>query len=125
MSLYLIFLEQYNTTKSSWLADYCNKEAQSPQSSPALPWLGSSVDPPNVVQSEFQLHTLKILIVDFFSPIIKFKGVFELKLWWNISSWKTNSNWKDKRWEELVNYLSSNDNLWIFGDVFEDVNQAL
>ncbi|XP_041656068.1 vacuolar protein sorting-associated protein 13D isoform X2 [Cheilinus undulatus] len=46
-----VLLEQYNTTKSSWMADYCNEEAQSPQSSPALPWLGSSVDPPAIAQN--------------------------------------------------------------------------
>ncbi|XP_074536599.1 intermembrane lipid transfer protein VPS13D [Halichoeres trimaculatus] len=51
-----VLLEQYNTTKSSWLADYCNKEEQSPQSSPALPWLGSSVDPPSMVQSAPLAH---------------------------------------------------------------------
>ncbi|XP_049609013.1 intermembrane lipid transfer protein VPS13D isoform X3 [Syngnathus scovelli] len=41
-----VLLEQYNTTKTSWIADYCNKEAQSSQSSPTLSWIGSSVDPP-------------------------------------------------------------------------------
>uniref|UniRef100_A0A3Q3FFG1 Vacuolar protein sorting 13 homolog D n=1 Tax=Labrus bergylta TaxID=56723 RepID=A0A3Q3FFG1_9LABR len=46
-----VLLEQYNTTKSSWIADYCKEEEQSPQSSPALPWLGSSVDPPSVGQN--------------------------------------------------------------------------
>ncbi|KAM3617296.1 uncharacterized protein V6R79_004435 [Siganus canaliculatus] len=46
-----VLLEQYNTTKSSWIADYCNKEDQSPQSSPSLPWMGSSVDPPSFGQN--------------------------------------------------------------------------
>ncbi|CAJ1055202.1 vacuolar protein sorting-associated protein 13D isoform X2 [Xyrichtys novacula] len=50
-----VLLEQYNTTKSSWMADYCNEEGQSPQSSPALPWLGSSVDPPNIIQTDVKL----------------------------------------------------------------------
>ncbi|KAI3356825.1 hypothetical protein L3Q82_003332 [Scortum barcoo] len=43
--------QQYNTTKSSWIADYCNEEEQNPPSPPPLPWMGSSVDPPTVVQS--------------------------------------------------------------------------
>lgn len=56
--LYLVLPEQYNTTKSSWIADYCNEEEQNPPSPPPLPWMGSSVDPPSVGQSEFQLHTV-------------------------------------------------------------------
>lgn len=44
--------EQYNTTKSAWIADYCNEEEQAPQSSPPEPWMGSSVDPPSFTQSE-------------------------------------------------------------------------
>uniref|UniRef100_A0A8C9YSV9 Vacuolar protein sorting 13 homolog D n=1 Tax=Sander lucioperca TaxID=283035 RepID=A0A8C9YSV9_SANLU len=55
-----VLLEQYNTTKSSWIADYCNKEGQTPLSSPPLPWMGSSVDPPSFGQSEFQLHTVTL-----------------------------------------------------------------
>lgn len=50
------FLEQYNTTKSSWIADYCNEEDQTPQCSPPEPWMGSSVDPPSFGQSE--CHTV-------------------------------------------------------------------
>ncbi|XP_076596695.1 intermembrane lipid transfer protein VPS13D isoform X1 [Chaetodon auriga] len=46
-----VLLEQYNTTKSSWIADYCNAEEQTPQSSPPLAWMGSSVDPPSFGQS--------------------------------------------------------------------------
>ncbi|CAN9515953.1 unnamed protein product [Ophioblennius macclurei] len=46
-----VLLEQYNTTKSSWIADYCNEEEQTPQCSPPLPWIGSSVDPPSFGQS--------------------------------------------------------------------------
>ncbi|KAK7884105.1 hypothetical protein WMY93_027228 [Mugilogobius chulae] len=41
-----VLMEQYNTTKSSWMADYCKEEEQSPQSPVSLPWVGSSVDPP-------------------------------------------------------------------------------
>lgn len=42
-----VLMEQYNTTKSSWMADYCKEEEQqSPQSPVPLPWVGSSVDPP-------------------------------------------------------------------------------
>ncbi|XP_072305385.1 intermembrane lipid transfer protein VPS13D isoform X3 [Eucyclogobius newberryi] len=44
-----LLMEQYNTTKSSWMADYCKDENQSPQSPQSLvplPWVGSSVDPP-------------------------------------------------------------------------------
>ncbi|XP_019746384.1 vacuolar protein sorting-associated protein 13D isoform X5 [Hippocampus comes] len=51
-----VLLEQYNTTKTSWIADYCNKEEQSRQSSPTLSWIGSSVDPPNIGQSAPLCH---------------------------------------------------------------------
>uniref|UniRef100_A0A8C9YYQ3 Vacuolar protein sorting 13 homolog D n=1 Tax=Sander lucioperca TaxID=283035 RepID=A0A8C9YYQ3_SANLU len=50
-----VLLEQYNTTKSSWIADYCNKEGQTPLSSPPLPWMGSSVDPPSFGQTDVKL----------------------------------------------------------------------
>uniref|UniRef100_A0A3Q3XBB5 UBA domain-containing protein n=1 Tax=Mola mola TaxID=94237 RepID=A0A3Q3XBB5_MOLML len=50
-----VLLEQYNTTKSSWMADYCNKEEHTPESSPPLPWMGSSVYPPSFGQSELGL----------------------------------------------------------------------
>nr|XP_020474604.1 vacuolar protein sorting-associated protein 13D isoform X1 [Monopterus albus] len=46
-----VLLEQYTSTKSSWLADYCNEEEQTHQPAPPLPWVGSSVDPPSVGQS--------------------------------------------------------------------------
>ncbi|KAM7412373.1 hypothetical protein PAMA_022044 [Pampus argenteus] len=46
-----VLLEQYNTTKSSWMADYCNEEEQTTQSSTPLPWVGSSVDPPSFGQN--------------------------------------------------------------------------
>lgn len=58
LCLYPVLPEQYNTTKSSWMADYCNEEEQTPQSSPPPSWMGSSVDPPSFGQSEFWLHTL-------------------------------------------------------------------
>ncbi|XP_069382319.1 intermembrane lipid transfer protein VPS13D isoform X3 [Paralichthys olivaceus] len=45
-----VLLDQYNTTKSSWIADYCSVEEQSTQSSP-MPWIGSSVDPPSFRQN--------------------------------------------------------------------------
>ncbi|XP_041130652.1 vacuolar protein sorting-associated protein 13D-like isoform X3 [Polyodon spathula] len=47
-----VLLVQYNTTKSSWLADYC-KEAELGQAgaSPSVSWMGSSVDPPSFGQS--------------------------------------------------------------------------
>uniref|UniRef100_A0A665WW62 Vacuolar protein sorting 13 homolog D n=1 Tax=Echeneis naucrates TaxID=173247 RepID=A0A665WW62_ECHNA len=48
-----VLLEQYKTTKSSWMADYCNEEEQSTLSSPSIPWMGSSVDPPNLGLSEY------------------------------------------------------------------------
>ncbi|XP_044206610.1 vacuolar protein sorting-associated protein 13D isoform X2 [Thunnus albacares] len=51
-----VLLEQYNTTKSSWMADYCNEEDQTSQSSPPLPWVGSSVDPPVFGQSAPLAH---------------------------------------------------------------------
>ncbi|TRY87039.1 hypothetical protein DNTS_009138 [Danionella cerebrum] len=46
-----VLLEQYSTTKTSWLADYCKEDEQSPQSSAAQSWMGSSVDPPSFGQS--------------------------------------------------------------------------
>uniref|UniRef100_A0A3Q0RXJ4 Vacuolar protein sorting 13 homolog D n=1 Tax=Amphilophus citrinellus TaxID=61819 RepID=A0A3Q0RXJ4_AMPCI len=51
-----VLLEQYNTTKSSWIADYCNEEDQAPQTSPPMPWIGSSVDPPSFGQSAPLAH---------------------------------------------------------------------
>ncbi|XP_047441039.1 vacuolar protein sorting-associated protein 13D isoform X3 [Mugil cephalus] len=51
-----VLLDQYNTTKSSWIADYCNKEEPAPQSSLSLPWIGSSVDPPSFGQSASLAH---------------------------------------------------------------------
>ncbi|XP_034732761.1 vacuolar protein sorting-associated protein 13D isoform X3 [Etheostoma cragini] len=50
-----VLLEQYSTTKSSWIADYCNKEGQMPLSSSPLPWMGSSVDPPSFGQTDVKL----------------------------------------------------------------------
>ncbi|XP_039611356.1 vacuolar protein sorting-associated protein 13D isoform X2 [Polypterus senegalus] len=45
-----VLLEQYDTTKSSWLADYCKEEqdGQRPRNSSSLLWMGSSVDPPSL-----------------------------------------------------------------------------
>ncbi|XP_029689291.1 vacuolar protein sorting-associated protein 13D isoform X3 [Takifugu rubripes] len=51
-----VLLEQYNTTKSSWMADYCKEEEQPPQAPAPLPWVGSSVDPPNLGQSAPLAH---------------------------------------------------------------------
>ncbi|XP_067382192.1 intermembrane lipid transfer protein VPS13D isoform X3 [Channa argus] len=51
-----VLLEQYNTTKRSWIADYCKEEEQTPQSSPPEPWMGSSVDPPTFGQSAPLAH---------------------------------------------------------------------
>ncbi|XP_034393657.1 vacuolar protein sorting-associated protein 13D isoform X3 [Cyclopterus lumpus] len=55
-----VLLEQYNTTKSAWIADYCKEEEHTPQSpppqsSPPLPWMGSSVDPPSFGQTDVKL----------------------------------------------------------------------
>lgn len=53
--------EQYSTTKSSWLADYCKEKDEgvtSPCSAP-MPWMGSSVDPPSVGQSKSAFLTCK------------------------------------------------------------------
>uniref|UniRef100_A0A3B4T2L0 Vacuolar protein sorting 13 homolog D n=1 Tax=Seriola dumerili TaxID=41447 RepID=A0A3B4T2L0_SERDU len=55
ISLVLVF-KQYNTTKSSWMADYCNEEEESPLSSPPISWMGSSVDPPSFGQSAPLAH---------------------------------------------------------------------
>ncbi|TSM04819.1 Vacuolar protein sorting-associated protein 13D [Bagarius yarrelli] len=46
MNITSVLLEQYSTTKTSWLADYCKEDEQSPQSSASVSWMGSSVDPP-------------------------------------------------------------------------------
>ncbi|XP_028308916.1 vacuolar protein sorting-associated protein 13D isoform X3 [Gouania willdenowi] len=51
-----VLLEQYNSTKSSWIADYCNKEESTPQPSPPPLWIGSSVDPPSIRQSASLAH---------------------------------------------------------------------
>ncbi|XP_058265238.1 intermembrane lipid transfer protein VPS13D isoform X3 [Hemibagrus wyckioides] len=51
MNITSVLLEQYSTTKTSWLADYCKEDEQSPQSSASLSWMGSSVDPPTFGQS--------------------------------------------------------------------------
>ncbi|XP_066528182.1 intermembrane lipid transfer protein VPS13D isoform X2 [Hoplias malabaricus] len=50
-----VLLEQYSTTKTSWLADYCKEDEQSPQSSASLSWMGSSVDPPSFGQTDVKL----------------------------------------------------------------------
>uniref|UniRef100_A0A3B3DNX5 Vacuolar protein sorting 13 homolog D n=1 Tax=Oryzias melastigma TaxID=30732 RepID=A0A3B3DNX5_ORYME len=47
-----VLLEQYKTTKSSWMADYCREEEHTPSSSSSPPWMGSSVEPPSFGQSE-------------------------------------------------------------------------
>lgn len=54
-----VLSEQYNTTKSSWMADYCKEEEeeQAPQPPAPLPWLGSSVDPSYLGPSEFSFIT--------------------------------------------------------------------
>ncbi|XP_026776549.2 intermembrane lipid transfer protein VPS13D isoform X3 [Pangasianodon hypophthalmus] len=51
MNITSVLLDQYSTTKTSWLADYCKEDEQSPQSSSSLSWMGSSVDPPTFGQS--------------------------------------------------------------------------
>ncbi|XP_038577495.1 vacuolar protein sorting-associated protein 13D isoform X3 [Micropterus salmoides] len=51
-----VLLEQYNTTKSSWIADYCKEEEHSSPSLPSPPWIGSSVDPPSFGQSAPLAH---------------------------------------------------------------------
>ncbi|CAM9137825.1 unnamed protein product [Lampetra planeri] len=50
-----VLLEQYNTTKSSWIADYCNKQEVTPQASPPLSWMGTSVDPPSLGHTDIKL----------------------------------------------------------------------
>ncbi|KAJ8370962.1 hypothetical protein SKAU_G00109900 [Synaphobranchus kaupii] len=52
-----VLLEQYSTTKSSWLADYCKEKVEEPQapSAAALSWMGSSVDPPSFGQTDVKL----------------------------------------------------------------------
>ncbi|XP_058265240.1 intermembrane lipid transfer protein VPS13D isoform X5 [Hemibagrus wyckioides] len=55
MNITSVLLEQYSTTKTSWLADYCKEDEQSPQSSASLSWMGSSVDPPTFGQTDVKL----------------------------------------------------------------------
>ncbi|XP_023192292.1 vacuolar protein sorting-associated protein 13D isoform X1 [Xiphophorus maculatus] len=50
-----VLLDQYKTTKTSWMADYCKAEEQAPPS-PTLHWLESSVDPPGFGQSAPLTH---------------------------------------------------------------------
>ncbi|KAK3518898.1 hypothetical protein QTP70_014935, partial [Hemibagrus guttatus] len=50
MNITSVLLDQYSTTKTSWLADYCKEDEQSPQSSASVSWMGSSVDPPTIGQ---------------------------------------------------------------------------
>lgn len=50
------FLDQYVSTKESWLADYC-KEDKETESAKSEDWMGSSVDPPCFGQSKvFYMH---------------------------------------------------------------------
>ncbi|XP_069804325.1 intermembrane lipid transfer protein VPS13D isoform X2 [Dendropsophus ebraccatus] len=41
-----MLIEQYVSTKESWMADYCNQEKEATIESGNEEWLGSSVDPP-------------------------------------------------------------------------------
>ncbi|XP_043974274.1 vacuolar protein sorting-associated protein 13D isoform X2 [Gambusia affinis] len=50
-----VLLDQYKTTKTSWMADYCKAEEQAPPSPPP-DWLGSSVDPPGFGQTAPLTH---------------------------------------------------------------------
>ncbi|XP_060794237.1 intermembrane lipid transfer protein VPS13D isoform X2 [Neoarius graeffei] len=55
MNITSVLLDQYSTTKTSWLADYCKEDEQSPQSSASVSWMGSSVDPPTFGQTDMKL----------------------------------------------------------------------
>ncbi|MCJ8741597.1 hypothetical protein PDJAM_G00072560 [Pangasius djambal] len=56
MNITSVLLDQYSTTKTSWLADYCKEDEQSPQSSSSsVSWMGSSVDPPTFGQTDVKL----------------------------------------------------------------------
>ncbi|XP_053338052.1 intermembrane lipid transfer protein VPS13D isoform X1 [Clarias gariepinus] len=55
MNITSVLLDQYSTTKTSWLADYCKEDEQSPQSSASVSWMGSSVDPPTFGQTDVKL----------------------------------------------------------------------
>lgn len=50
------FLDQYVSTKESWLADYC-KEDKETESAKSEDWMGSSVDPPCFGQSKVSIST--------------------------------------------------------------------
>lgn len=50
------FLDQYVSTKESWLADYC-KEDKETESVKSEDWMGSSVDPPCFGQSKVSIST--------------------------------------------------------------------
>uniref|UniRef100_A0A8C6VUL5 Vacuolar protein sorting 13 homolog D n=1 Tax=Nothobranchius furzeri TaxID=105023 RepID=A0A8C6VUL5_NOTFU len=65
-------LEQYTTTKRSWMADYWVEDRQELKTSPTLPWIGSSVDPPSFGQSEFlTTQTESETLSDIFSADMK------------------------------------------------------
>ncbi|XP_031422528.1 vacuolar protein sorting-associated protein 13D isoform X2 [Clupea harengus] len=51
-----VLLEQYSTTKTNWLADYCKEEdVCAAQSLASVSWMGSSVDPPSFGQTDVKL----------------------------------------------------------------------
>ena len=50
------FLDQYISTKESWMADYC-KQDKEVDPTPSEDWMGSSVDPPWFGQSKVFLYT--------------------------------------------------------------------
>lgn len=50
------FLDQYISTKESWMADYC-KQDKEVDPTPSEDWMGSSVDPPCFGQSKIFLYT--------------------------------------------------------------------
>uniref|UniRef100_A0A8C6PBQ4 Vacuolar protein sorting 13 homolog D n=1 Tax=Nothobranchius furzeri TaxID=105023 RepID=A0A8C6PBQ4_NOTFU len=64
-------LEQYTTTKRSWMADYWVEDRQELKTSPTLPWIGSSVDPPSFGQSEFLAAASSETLSDIFSADMK------------------------------------------------------
>lgn len=68
------FLDQYVSTKESWLADYC-KEDKETESAKTEDWMGSSVDPPCFGQSKIFictcLHISVLIFKQCFTEIFK------------------------------------------------------
>ncbi|MEJ1272417.1 vacuolar protein sorting 13D [Cricetulus griseus] len=64
INLTSVLIDQYVSTKESWLADYC-KEDKGTESAKSEEWMGSSVDPPCFGQTEVKTPTRRQPFVPF------------------------------------------------------------